>query len=508
MYRSYLAFFIALVAQLPTASAQTRYLDEVFATVELAADIEYGSNATALYFPGTGEFEQEALLVDVYQPEDDTATARPLAILLHTGNFLPVDAATGVLQGSKSDSALVYLAGKLAQRGYVVASMDFRLGWAPTEPDPLIRRLTLSHALYRGIQDVNTCVRYFKRFAGDYEIDPDKILLWGDGSGGIMAWSAATLDEFEEWAMPQFILNVQGVPQLMVDEAVLGDVFGTNTGIVPPNHYLSFLPEGDTLCYPNHPGYSSEVRLAVSMSGGLVDTSWADPGEPALLGFHALPDPFMPYQTCSSACLPGGLPSGEPVLTACGSWVTMTTANEKGNNAIFTGLEFPGDFSEVANSRNDGVDGLFPLSSIENTPVDVDYPWQWWSEDLAPGSPSAESAKLHLDTMLAYVAPRACLALGLDCAGLTSLAEPLSTAEERSLRFIPNPASTIAVVMLPANAEEAGFLMITDDHGQTLFQTTLEHRRKELNLAELAPGIYFVRWTNAKQTYAGKLVRL
>ncbi|MCB0627130.1 MAG: hypothetical protein KDC43_25260, partial [Saprospiraceae bacterium] len=85
MYRSYLAFFIALVAQLPTASAQTRYLDEVFATVELAADIEYGSNATALYFPGTGEFEQEALLVDVYQPEDDTATARPLAILLHTG---------------------------------------------------------------------------------------------------------------------------------------------------------------------------------------------------------------------------------------------------------------------------------------------------------------------------------------------------------------------------------------------------------------------------------------
>ena len=37
-----------------------------------------------------------------------------------------------------------------------------------------------------------------------YEIDPDKILLWGDGSGGIMAWSAATLDEFEEWAMPQF----------------------------------------------------------------------------------------------------------------------------------------------------------------------------------------------------------------------------------------------------------------------------------------------------------------
>ncbi len=479
-------------------SAQVRYLDPVFDEVMVSLDVEYGEN-TSVLLESLGPIKIP-LLMDVYQPAGDLATDRPLAIVVHAGNFLP-PIPNFSYQGTMRDSAIVYLATQLAARGYVAAAISIRAGWNPLSPFATERRFTLVNALYRGIQDVNTCTRYFKKNAAAYGIDPEKILVWGDGSGGLLAFSAAALDSFEEWQLPQFIMP-DGTP--MVDPAINGDIWATSVGVVPAGY--PYYNQGDTLCFANHVGYQARIKMAISMNGGVVDTAWMDTGEAALIAFHALPDPFMPYDSCGSACLPGGLLIAEPIVRVCGDLRAVAHANELGNNEPFVGHSFSGDFSEVANMRNEGVDGLFPLYSIVLSDQEVGYPWQWWDESLGPNNTTAEAAKAHLDTMLAYMAPRACRALGLYCPGVTAAEEP--AVPMTGLQIFPSPASDCLTVRLENGDGMPGRLEVHTLDGRSLVRQRTSGSQTSLDLGGLPPGLYIIHWRQGSQVAVGRVVRL
>ena len=76
----------------------------------------------------------EDLTMDVYTPEGDDVTDRPVIVLLHTGTFLPA-IVNGQATGDKSDNTLVELCTRLAKKGYVAVS-NYRLGWNPLSTDP------------------------------------------------------------------------------------------------------------------------------------------------------------------------------------------------------------------------------------------------------------------------------------------------------------------------------------------------------------------------------------
>ena len=59
---------------------QERYLDSLF-LVEVVSDVTYGSN-TNLYG------STQSLEMDIYQPQGDTLSERPLIILAHGGSFI------------------------------------------------------------------------------------------------------------------------------------------------------------------------------------------------------------------------------------------------------------------------------------------------------------------------------------------------------------------------------------------------------------------------------------
>ncbi len=496
-----LPYLLALVFTLPL-TGQVRYLDPVFSAVETTYEVEYGQNTTVVLEQTLGPLKIP-LLMDVYQPAGDTATDRPLAILIHSGNFLPVSV-NGTNQGTRQDSALVYLATQLARRGYVAAVPDHRLGWNPVSPDAFVRRFTLINALYRGIQDVNTCARFFSRHADSFGIDPKKIMVWGDGSGGLLASSAAALDSFEEWLLPQFTNPGNPTLPLMVDEAINGDIYATTVGVVPAGY--PFYTEGDTLCHPNHVGFEAQVKLAVSMNGGIVDTSWMDGGEAACIAFHALPDPCLPYDTCGAGCwdyLPP--PLNQPLLEVCGERLAVAHALSLGNNESFAGVSFPDDFSSVANARNDGLDGLFPLFSIPIAPLEVAYPWQWWDESLGANFTTPEAARLHLDTMLAYVAPRACASLNLSCPGVTDLSE--LPAPKPPLPTFPHPRDDLLTVQLEAQSPGTGTLEILSLDGRLLRRQFTQGNQARCRVNDLPPGIYLLRWKVQDSTFQGKFVR-
>ncbi len=425
-------------------TAQVRYLDKVFTDVNVTTDVLYSVNATVLLLPQTGEAVPQPLRMDIYEPAGDTETARPLAIICHTGNFLPFPQ-NGGTQGTRKDSSIVYIAKQLALRGYVAAIIDYRLGWNPIAQTQDERVFTLINAAYRGVQDARTCIRYFKKDVAEggnnYGVDPNKIMLWGDGTGGYITLAAASIDAYQEIVLPKFIINVGGNPLPMVLEGVNGDIYGTSVGIVPPG--FPGFPAGDTLCYPNHVGYDSEFQLSVNMGGAIGDTSWIDPGGPAIISFHVPTDPFAPYVEGTVLVPVVNL----PVVEVQGSYLAVKEANADGLNSAFAGMSFTGDFSAVANSRNDGYSGLFPLIGV--IPQDSS-PWQWWNKDTNPNSnaglqtnPNMSAAKgmSYCDTMIAYVTPRACLQLGLYCPGVTDANEV--QPNQVGLNISPNPASEV-----------------------------------------------------------------
>lgn len=170
-----------LVAQLPY---NNRYHKAVFDSVVVDTGVVYG-NAPALTFPYLSEsntFNQD-LLLDVYQPYGDTLTARPLVICAHSGAFL---------SGTRKNDDMMDFCDSLAHRGYVAATIDYRLGMNILSTASSIR------AVYRGLQDGRAAVRFFKEFAGQYGVDTNQVYLLGSSAGSFIGLQNMFMDTEEE----------------------------------------------------------------------------------------------------------------------------------------------------------------------------------------------------------------------------------------------------------------------------------------------------------------------
>jgi acetyl esterase/lipase len=112
------------------------------------------------------------LQLDLYLHRD-RAAARPLVIWVHGGGWSRGDARQS---GAFADWPGVLA--ELAARGYVVASVDYRLSGEARFPAQ--------------VQDVKAAIRFLRSKAGAYGIDPSRVYLWGGSAGGHLA-ALATL---------------------------------------------------------------------------------------------------------------------------------------------------------------------------------------------------------------------------------------------------------------------------------------------------------------------------
>ncbi|SVD83986.1 uncharacterized protein METZ01_LOCUS436840, partial [marine metagenome] len=105
-----------LLLVLSILSADVRYLDEVFESVQKIEDVVYG-NAPDLPFwfwveSNTVDIDLD---MDIYQPEGDTLANRPVIIFVHTGAFF---------SGHNELDDVVDLSISAAKRGYVAVSIS------------------------------------------------------------------------------------------------------------------------------------------------------------------------------------------------------------------------------------------------------------------------------------------------------------------------------------------------------------------------------------------------
>src|SRR5690606_16760636 len=97
-------------------------------------------------------------------------------------------------------SAIVEMCKQFAQRGYVAAAINYRLGWNPLGNQET-KASTIINAVYRAMQDGKAAIRFFRSDAANaniFKIDPDKIVLGGSNSGGYAALAAGALDKQTE----------------------------------------------------------------------------------------------------------------------------------------------------------------------------------------------------------------------------------------------------------------------------------------------------------------------
>jgi acetyl esterase/lipase len=178
-------------------SAQ-QWVDTVYA-IQTFSNIPYG---TAADFAGN----QRTLMLDLSLPTDDQppACGRPLMIVIHGGAFLA---------GRKEDPSPSRIRADFAKRGYVAASIQYRLGQFQTDlqvhcnasgPDLEWDCLNMTdtsewyRAYYRGIQDVHGAIRYLANHSNVYQINPENVFIIGESAGGFIAMGVGFIDDQSE----------------------------------------------------------------------------------------------------------------------------------------------------------------------------------------------------------------------------------------------------------------------------------------------------------------------
>ncbi len=237
----FLGFTISLHAQCTGG----RYHDMVFpGNPTVVSDVVYGSNKD--YQNNTVQ-----LKLDVYKPACDTATKRPLVVFAHGGSFMT---------GDKADAGYAATAVALAQLGYVVASINYRLGFETSLPGA---QWGFNSAIMRGVHDGRAAVRYLKANAATYGIDSSKVYFGGVSAGGIIALHLA-------------YQNLAGEHNMSCNSQ-----YGSDCSSI----------EGNS----NSLTTSSKVKGIISISGGIRDTSWITTNDIPVCMAHGTVDGTVPY---------------------------------------------------------------------------------------------------------------------------------------------------------------------------------------------------------------------
>lgn len=484
MKRIHLLFMFFMI-NVGFAQAQ-RYLSPVFSTVSKQT-VVYGENYTVLTLASTGHTARQPLVMDVYTPDGDSETQRALVIYWHTGNFLP-NPQNGSTLGTRTDSCVVEVATRLAKMGYVVAVPDYRLGWNPLSMSNDELKGGLINAAYRGVQDARTCIRYFRKTiaesANPYGICDEKITMWGEGAGGYITLATATLDDYtQDIIVPQKFFTSTGFP--MVIEAVNGNIDGTTLAQSPgaPFPY----PLGDTLCIPNHEGYSSDFALCVNMGGALGDTAWLDAGDGPMISYHVPTDPFAPYYY-DILVVPT---TGSQIVDVAGSYKLQQQAAAQGNNQAIVDAGISDAWTTAAQAAQAAAPApyntYFEGMSTLNRPCWPNPfspgsfscesgPWAWWDagywsqvphpscgavmppncsfhviNSIGNDDMSANKSRTYLDSIIAYYAPRAFAVMNLGVSTCGVATEELLNDKTIKVAVVPNPAADYTFIQTEAD---------------------------------------------------------
>ncbi len=269
MKKTILSIFACLILGVYQTNAQ-RYLMPVFDSIVITDSIPYGSANNYLGASTT-------LAMDLYMPYGDTATNRPLLVLAHGGSFIG---------GNKKATDIVKVCMEFAKRGYVCASIKYRLGVSTSNPLTLANEF--ANAVWRGTLDGRGAIRYFYKDASmgnNYKIDTNNIYVGGISAGGVLGLHVAYLDKPSE----------AGSANPSIDTASIGGVEGSS----------------------GNAGYSWKVKGVINLCGAIGTSTWMnDNKNTGIVSVHGTNDNTVPFKTdyFKAGVIPIALLSGSYIV--------------------------------------------------------------------------------------------------------------------------------------------------------------------------------------------------
>lgn len=153
---------LCLVALITVRSfSQSLYVDTVFDSIKVET-FKYS------------KINDTILKMDIYSPKNDSSVVRPLLLIVHGGGFDT---------GMRNDPSIVYMAHKIAQKGYVVASIDYRLLAANENLSCDISKKFKLKTFEKAAEDIMEALLYIVKYKHDFKIDENKIILFGSSAG-------------------------------------------------------------------------------------------------------------------------------------------------------------------------------------------------------------------------------------------------------------------------------------------------------------------------------------
>ncbi len=188
-----------------------------------------------------GQYITKDLLLDVYSTASP-GDKQPAVLLIHGGSFE---------EGSKENEEVIEYARYFARRGYVCFAMNYRLQ-ADKPPAPMLWDIVnLTSTAHAAFVDTKAAIRFVRANADKYNVDPDRIGVWGESAGAICALTAAVTDP---------------------------DDYASDGGDFP-------IPEG------NNPGVSPRVQACIDLWGGADHVLLQfDRGDPPIMVLHGEDD--------------------------------------------------------------------------------------------------------------------------------------------------------------------------------------------------------------------------
>ncbi len=200
------------------------------------------------------------LKMDIFQPTGDVETKRPLIILAHGGAFY---------SGNKSnDITITRLCSLFCKRGYVTASIDYRL----TSPLNMADSALAITEVIQALSDGKAAVRYFlldNMGPNLYRIDTNRIFAGGNSAGAVLFMHLGYIQDSTE--CPNYIQNAM---------TANGGFEGNSGNPIP--------------------GYKTHIRAVINLAGGLNTTSFVSMHDTGSVNAQGDLDSTVPY-TCFHA---------------------------------------------------------------------------------------------------------------------------------------------------------------------------------------------------------------
>lgn len=165
-----------------------------------------------------------ALRMDILQP-DVRETTHPAVLFITGGGFINAN------KDSYAQQRMV-----LAEAGYVVASIEYRVAPTVLFPAPL--------------EDVKSAIRFLRANAEKYGVDPENIAVFGNSAGGYLSSFAGTTNGYEEFDKGE-LLDVPSTVKAAINFYGLSDLTLVGEGFPEDVVKLHALPSSTEAIWVN-----------------------------------------------------------------------------------------------------------------------------------------------------------------------------------------------------------------------------------------------------------------